>query len=81
MREYALATALNQDAAYPFAALRRAFRNWLSRRRLRQVDELDDHILRDIGLSRDELRTALSLPLAVDPVQELQRRSRPRPRA
>ncbi|MGE0210815.1 MAG: DUF1127 domain-containing protein [Parvibaculaceae bacterium] len=80
MREYALATALNQDAAHNFATVRRVFANWLSRRRLRHIDDLDDHILQDIGLNRDDLRAVLRMPLAVDPLQELQRQSRRRPR-
>lgn len=79
MRDYALERALNRDAAHVFPTLRRLFANWFSRRRLRRVDELDDHILQDIGVSRDDLRVALNLPLAVDPVEELRRRLRRRP--
>jgi uncharacterized protein YjiS (DUF1127 family) len=80
MREYTLTQALSRDASHSFAGLRRAFSNWLRRRRLRRVDDLDDHILWDIGLTRDDLRAALKLPLSVDPVWELNRQSRLRRR-
>lgn len=79
MRDYALERALNRDSAHAFPTLRRLFANWFRRRSLRRVEELDDHILRDIGVSRDDLRAALRMPLEVDPYQELQRRLRRRP--
>jgi uncharacterized protein YjiS (DUF1127 family) len=54
-------------------ALLRAF---LNRRRLLRLTELDDHLLRDIGLSRQDLRVALDLPFGEDPALELQRLAR-----
>jgi len=80
MREYTLTQAMGQDAAHAFAGARRVLANWFRRRRLRRVDDLDDHILQDIGISRDDLRAALRLPLSVDPVWEVQRQSRARGR-
>jgi uncharacterized protein YjiS (DUF1127 family) len=78
MREYALSQALHQDQTHAFAGARRMLSNLLKRRRLRRVEELDDHILDDIGLTRAELATALSLPLSMDPIWELNRQSRGR---
>ena len=78
MRDYVLTEARSRDAAHAFPMLRRLFANWFRRRRLRRVEELDDHILRDIGVGRDDLRAALRMPLGVDPYQELQRRLRRR---
>ncbi len=75
MREYTLTQALNQDAAHAFSGLRRIAANWLKRRHLRRIEDMDDHILADIGVNRDDLRSALRLPLTVDPVWELNRQA------
>lgn len=78
MREYTLSQALNQDAAHAFSGFRRVASNWLKRRRLRRIEDMDDHLLSDIGINRDDLRSALHLPLTVDPIWELHRQSRRR---
>lgn len=57
--------------------LRRALapvRWWQRRRRLAMLDTLDDHVLNDIGLCREDVRWALGQPLAVDGAAELVRR-------
>jgi uncharacterized protein YjiS (DUF1127 family) len=74
MREYALNQADQEYYGSFFGNLRRYFRNWLKRQMLRQVYSLDDHVLHDIGLDRYEVIDALELPLAYDPLAELQRR-------
>ncbi|WP_181702798.1 DUF1127 domain-containing protein [Chthonobacter albigriseus] len=38
-----------------------------NRRRLKGLEELDDYLLTDIGLTRADLRSALTLPGDVDP--------------
>lgn len=51
----------------PGARLKAAFRTWLQRARLRRrirrtvvsLEELDDRTLRDIGLRRDDIRSAV----------------------
>lgn len=78
MRDLTLTQTIGRDAAGAFAGLRRIAANWLRRRRLRRVDDLDDHILSDIGVTRDELRAALKLPLSVDPIWELNSQARRR---
>jgi uncharacterized protein YjiS (DUF1127 family) len=74
MREYALHQASQEFHGLLFGNLRRGVKNWLKRRMLRQVQDLDDYILRDIGLSREDVNQALDLPLAYDPILELERR-------
>jgi uncharacterized protein YjiS (DUF1127 family) len=73
MREYALHQS-DQEFYGPIGNLRRYLSNLLKRRMLKKVHELDDHILKDIGLSRQDVATVLDLPLQYDPIIELQRR-------
>jgi uncharacterized protein YjiS (DUF1127 family) len=74
MREYALHQASQEFHGLLFGNLRRAAKNWFKRRMVRQVQDLDDYILKDIGLSREDVTQALDLPLAYDPIIELERR-------
>lgn len=53
--------------------LRRVVRSWIAKRKLRRLETLDDFMLRDIGLTRDDLRYGQSLPSQVDPIEELVR--------
>jgi uncharacterized protein YjiS (DUF1127 family) len=76
MREYMLHQAESDERTFAFAALRRIVGNWWKRRTLRKLRDLDDHLLYDIGITRDELEFALHLPLSVDPMREFSRRSR-----
>jgi uncharacterized protein YjiS (DUF1127 family) len=74
MREYVLNQADQQFYGSLFGNLRRYLRNWLKRRALKQVQDLDDYILDDIGVDRTEVEEALNLSLAYDPIYELHRR-------
>jgi uncharacterized protein YjiS (DUF1127 family) len=74
MREYALNQADQQFYGSLFGNLRRYLRNWLKRRALKQVQDLDDYILHDIGVDRTEVEEALNLSLVYDPIYELHRR-------
>lgn len=81
MREAASFIA-SQTASAPADALsalarmlRRGFRLWSARRKLTRLTELDDHLLADIGLTREDVRLALDLPFSHEPVQELQKRA------
>jgi uncharacterized protein YjiS (DUF1127 family) len=71
MRDYILNQAETADKTFTFPALNRIVANWRKRRQLRQLELLDDHVLMDIGLTRDELIRVQRVPLAVDPVTEL----------
>lgn len=71
MRDYILNQAESVDKTFTFPALNRMVANWRKRRQLRQLEQLDDHVLMDIGLTRDELIRVQRSPLGVDPVHEL----------
>jgi uncharacterized protein YjiS (DUF1127 family) len=49
-----------------------------SRSTLRQISELDEHLLRDIGLTRDDVRDASMAPVSDDPISLLIKASRTR---
>ena len=59
----------------PFAALRTLYANWRKRRRLRDLQHMNDHMLDDIGLTRADVAATLSQPMTVDPVCDLERRA------
>lgn len=48
-----------------------ALRNFLSRRKLRALLDMDEHELKDMGISRRDVRRVLQCPLFVDPSMEL----------
>ena len=73
MRDYILHQAHNRDSAFAFPKLRRMLRSWQAKRKLRSLQMLDDYMLTDIGLSRDDLRFGLRLPYDIDPIAELMR--------
>jgi len=75
MREYALnrAESLGEWSVGPF--LSRVFRNWKARRRVAQLETYDDFLLADIGLTRDEVRWASTLPLSVNAALALEDRA------
>jgi uncharacterized protein YjiS (DUF1127 family) len=50
-------------------------RNATRRRTVKRLLDLDDRILHDIGVTRDEARHAAGQPLTVDPLAELYRTS------
>jgi uncharacterized protein YjiS (DUF1127 family) len=66
MRDYTFHQARFRDSTFAFPALRRMLRNWLTRRQLHKLQHLDDYLLNDIGLSRDDLHWGLSLPSDCD---------------
>lgn len=73
MRDYILTQAETADRTFTFPALNRIVANWRKRRQLRQLEQLDDHVLMDIGLTRDELIRVQRSPMGVDPLTELLR--------
>jgi uncharacterized protein YjiS (DUF1127 family) len=74
MRDFVLNQAEGQFYGSLFGNLRRYIHNWTRRRILKSVQELDDYLLQDIGLTRDAVESVLDLPLVYDPVTELHRR-------
>jgi uncharacterized protein YjiS (DUF1127 family) len=51
------------------------WRQWNHRRQLRSISDLDDHLLCDIGVTREDVRWALDLPFSYQPGVELQRQA------
>jgi uncharacterized protein YjiS (DUF1127 family) len=66
MREYVLHQAQSRQAYGRLTPLVRVVKNWLKRRALRKLENLDDFMLRDIGLTRDDLRLMRRQPLTLD---------------
>ena len=52
-----------------------ALKSWINRRRIATLTDFDDHMLADIGLTRNDLREALDLPFSLDVGRELQFRA------
>ena len=80
MRDYALTQSLNRQQAEEFGFLGRLFRNWKARRRIAHLQELDDYLLDDIGVTRDDLKWASQTPLNENAAQLLEGRALQRQR-
>lgn len=52
-------------------SLERRLSNWRARSKLRTMEQLDDRMLDDIGVTRADLTWAAHLPTTVNPVEEL----------
>lgn len=74
MRDYASTRAATFDRASPATLVGRLFANWKDRRRIGRLHAFDDHMLKDIGLSRADLAWAASLPLTVNAGLALEQR-------
>jgi uncharacterized protein YjiS (DUF1127 family) len=75
MRDYALSRAVSLDEVKGTSFLRRIFRNWRVRRAISRLDTYDDFLLRDIGVTRQDVRWAGGLPLTVNAALALEERS------
>ena len=73
MREYIFNEARSRLSTYRFSSLRQLVRNWRSKQQLLKLHMLEDYQLKDIGLTRGQLRHISGLPLSVDPVWEADR--------
>ncbi|MEM9605319.1 MAG: DUF1127 domain-containing protein [Pseudomonadota bacterium] len=60
-------------AANAWRRITGALRAWRRRRKLTQLHDLDDKMLRDIGVTRAELHRVTRLPLSVNAAVELQK--------
>lgn len=66
MRNYIETQAISAGLHPAHALLPRLWRNWRARRGIRLLERMDDHMLRDMGLTRDDLRWARRLPLSAN---------------
>lgn len=81
MRDYALNHARSFEAEGPTSLLGRLVRNWKARRAVSQLDRFDDFLLRDIGVTREEVGWAAGLPLSVNAALALEERATRRRRS
>jgi uncharacterized protein YjiS (DUF1127 family) len=65
MKDYALNRAIFLEQANKPGFLRRMIRNWSARRDIAKLTALDDRLLRDIGVTREDIEWARGLPLAM----------------
>jgi uncharacterized protein YjiS (DUF1127 family) len=75
MRDYVLNQAISQGEFGLVSSLRRLARNWKARRRVASLSNFDDYLLKDIGISRDEVEWAAGLPLTVNAALALEERA------
>lgn len=81
MRDYVLNQAISQGEFGLVPFLRRVTRNWKAKRRIAALADLDDYMLRDIGVTRDEVQWAAGLPLTLNAALALEERAFRRRRA
>ena len=75
MRDYALNRAISLGEYGAVSFISRIWRNWKARRRIVNLSNYDDHMLRDIGVSRSEVEWAAGLPLTVNAALALEERA------
>ena len=75
MRDYALNHAASFDAGSGGSLVARLLRNWRARRSIGKLNEYDDDMLRDIGVTRADIIWAAGLPLTVNAALALEERS------
>ena len=75
MRDYVLNQAISQGEFGLVSSLRRLARNWRARRRIVNLGSFDDHMLKDIGVSRSEIEWAVGLPLTVNAALALEEKA------
>lgn len=73
MPPLALITALEHWVWRRVVRTRLWMRAWARRRRLQRLQDYDDHLLEDMGYTRQELAWALSLPMRVNARRALRR--------
>lgn len=74
MREFVLQQSLVRQSGGGFSVVVRMIKNWRMQKAYRQMMALEDHMLKDIGLNRDDLHQLMSMPLDADVPWELERR-------
>ena len=75
MRDYVLNQAISRGEYGIVSLLRRVTRNWKAKRRIAALGGFDDYMLRDIGVTREEIQWAAGLPLTVNAALALEERA------
>lgn len=75
MKDYALSRAEAAEATGSLSMLWNFIRNWRAKRAISRLEELDDFLLHDIGVTRDEVHWAAGLPLTVNAALQLEERA------
>jgi uncharacterized protein YjiS (DUF1127 family) len=75
MRDYALNRAISTGEFGAPTFVKRLWRNWKARRRIASLEDYDDRILNDIGVTRLDIRWAAGLPLTVNAALALEERA------
>jgi uncharacterized protein YjiS (DUF1127 family) len=78
MKNYALSQAIQSGSVGPVGILSKLWRNWRARRAVARLEELDDFLLRDIGVTRGDIAQAATTPLRDNAALVLQSLSRER---
>jgi len=78
MRDYALHQAQVSGNLPGVGNLGTLIRNWSARRAVRRLADLDDHLLRDMGTTREDIVWAGRQPLTVNASLVLEQRQRQR---
>ena len=81
MNEYAHHQAQVSGSLEGEGILSRLIHNFQARRTVKQLIQMDDHILRDMGVTREEINWAASQSLFVNAANVLEDRSSTRRRA
>ncbi len=76
MRDYILHEAQTRQPQGLLRMLKRKLENWRARKDLRTLLRFSDYQLRDVGLTRADLRALLSRPSDCDLMWELERQHR-----
>jgi uncharacterized protein YjiS (DUF1127 family) len=75
MRDYALNRAISLEEGNGFSLISRVWRNWQARKRIVSLSSYDDYMLKDIGVTREEIQWAAGLPLTVNAALALEERA------
>lgn len=76
MNDYALHQAQLSGSLSGVGPIEKLIRNWLARRAVSRLRDLDDHLLNDIGATRDDIAWALRQPLSRNAALLLDERQR-----
>lgn len=74
MRDYVLSRAISLEMAGS-SPVRQLLKNWLVRRAITKLEKCDDHQLRDIGVTREDVHWVKGLPLSVNAALALEERN------